>query len=108
MSNDCPVNPCPVLKAHMDDSDTWRQNHREDSQAVYHRLNEIEKAFAVQDAASKDLKESMDQLTKSVDSLKDTLTMGKGAWWLLVTIGATIVGALTFIDQLHNFWQGRH
>ena len=108
MSDENHTSPCVAMKMYIDDSDMWRQNHREDSQAVYRRLNDIEKALAVQDAASKELKDSMDQLTKSVDSLKNTLTMGKGAWWLLVTMGTLVVGSLTFIDQLHNLWQGRH
>lgn len=75
---------------------------------------EIGRLQGRQDATDKrldDLEESMDKrltnIEKYLQEIRDAANMGKGAWWLLLKIGAVLMAVVGFFTWLLDKMMGK-
>jgi hypothetical protein len=68
-------------------------------------VSELREGQARQDEILKQLKESIDKIEKTVDDLNNTMQKGKGALWVVASIGAAI-GVVS--EVIASFISGRH
>ncbi len=69
------------------------------------RLAKLEVEIEAFEASIDDLKGTIKDLTKSVDSLRELAVMGRGAWWLALKIGGLIVGAVAMMAAALNVFE---
>jgi hypothetical protein len=50
----------------------------------------------------------LDKIEAKVDQLLAAANMGKGAWWLLLRIGAALVVIVGFVEWMASFFMGKH